>query len=229
MRKMLAPMALFGLIAFLTIEANAQRQGGGMGRGGQTILIMNKSVQEEIKLTDEQKDQVKEKMAGIQEKQKENFGKLKELSKEERGEKMAAMQKEINAEVAKELSTILKPEQSKRLKQIERQQTVLVALTNDEEVVKVLKITEEQKEKLKALNEEFTKESGELRKSGGKDNFKETQEKVTALRKETTEKAVKVLTTEQAAKWKELTGEPFEVKNEFGGGGKGKRKKKDDV
>ena len=37
---------------------------------------------------------------------------------------------------------------------------------------------------------------------------------MTEMRKETSEKAVGVLTSEQKAIWKEMTGEPFEIKME---------------
>jgi Spy/CpxP family protein refolding chaperone len=216
MRKMLAACALLGLMAFVATDSNAQpgRFGGG---GGTMFLLMNKGVQEEIKMTDEQKEKVNDKMKEMGPKMRELFGKGKDLTMEERAAKMKELQEGMN----KEVSAILKPEQMKRLTQISRQQDVLTTLTTDEEAAKSLKITDAQKEKLKGIGDDMRKDMTELRKNKG--DFKEMQEKMTALRKESKEKALKV--------WKELTGEPYEVKFELGvfpKGGKGKGKPKDD-
>ena len=89
-------------------------------------------------------------------------------------------------------------------------------------MLKELKITDDQASKFKGLSEDLTKESGELRK-GFKDNPKDTQEKMSALRKEFSDKAVAALTSDQKKTWKDMTGEPFEVKFEGG-----TRKKKTD-
>jgi hypothetical protein len=57
---------------------------------------------------------------------------------------------------------------------------------------------------------------------GGGFGSPETREKMQMLNKEATEKAAGILTDEQKSKWKELTGEPFNVP--LGG----PRRKKDD-
>jgi Spy/CpxP family protein refolding chaperone len=203
MRKLLPVCGLLGLIVFVTTQANAQRPGGGGGFGGS--LVSNKSVQEELKFTDEQKEKVK----AVTDKQRGSFTKLKDLSKEERAEKM----KEMFAANQKEMAAILKPEQAKRLKQIELQQSTLRSLATDD-VAKELKLSDEQKEKVKTLNEEYRKDSAELRKG----DRKEMAEKRAALVKETNEKAAKILTADQQTKWKEMIGTPFTVKfeNPFG-------------
>jgi Spy/CpxP family protein refolding chaperone len=217
MRKVLALCSLLSIIAIVSHEANAQRPMGGFGFGGGN-LVTNKSVQEELKVTDEQKEKIK----GVSEKQREAFGKLKDLSKEERTEKMKSMRDENK----KEYASILNTEQNKRLKQIELQQDVVASLST-EDVIKELKLTDEQKEKLKAISDDLRKEQGELRKD--RTNFKENIQKIQTLSKEATEKATKLLTADQQATWKQMTGEPFTVKFDFGGGnGKGRGKKKDD-
>jgi hypothetical protein len=220
MRKVLAFGVLFGLMAFIASDANAQRFG--FGGGGNLILLQNKGVQGELKLTDDQKDKLKATADEFGPKMFEIFQKGKDLSKEDREAKI----KEIQDAANKEVKTILKAEQMKRLTQISRQQDVLRTLTTDEDVTKALKFSDEQKEKLKGISDDVRKDMQELfqgfKKDGGTD-FTEMQSKMTALRKEGKEKALKVLTDEQKTTWKELTGDPFEVK--FDGFGK---KKKDD-
>jgi len=226
MRKILIFGSLTALMIMVTNQADAQRPGGGGGRGmggrgGPMMYLVNKGVQEELKVTPEQKEKIDAASKESFSKMGEIFTKFKDLPKEERSEKMQAAMKEINDNAMKEIA--LKPEQAKRLKQIEIQQNPLATFVTNEEVAKELKITDEQKTKLKDLRETSDKDLAEMRKSGGggKGGFnKEAQEKMAAARKEASDKALKMLTAEQLGKWKELTGEPFVVKFEFGGGRK---------
>ena len=164
-------------------------------------------------LTDEQKERMTkyfEKIQALKDTPEDQLeGKIRETFKDE-----------LEAPT-KELEKILKPEQMTRLKQIARQQGGPGAYLKPENVTD-LKLTDEQKTKLKAINDELQKDVQELRRGagGGKGGFgplpPETREKMTALTKEASEKAAEVLTAEQKTKWKELTGEPFTVEQGFG-------------
>jgi Spy/CpxP family protein refolding chaperone len=159
-------------------------------------------------LTDEQKEK------GM--KMIEKLGALKDVPEDKLEEKLRETFKEELEAPMKEVEKILKPEQLTRLKQISRQQGGPAAYLKAENVAD-LKITDEQKKKLKEINDELVKDVMELRggAGGGKGGFgplpPETRTKITALTKEATDKAVDVLTSEQKSKWKELTGEPFTV------------------
>lgn len=222
MRKMFGLLVIGGVIAFVATDANAQRPGGGgfgFGGGGGFTLVQNKGVQEELKITEEQIASIKTASEKVNKDfPRPKFGKDNTMSKEEREK----ANKDRAEATTKALAEILKPEQAKRLKQIERQQDVAVTLTTDMDAVKELNLSDEQKDKIKALIDDNRKEMPKFSKDT---NFKELQEKITTLRKELKEKTLKVLNEDQTKKWKELTGAPFEVKFEFGGG---TRKKKDD-
>src|SRR5258708_5841720 len=82
--------------------------GGGPG-GGQAFLLTQKSVQEELKLTEEQTKKATE-LAAKQQEARRGF---RDLSQEEQ----QAKRKEMAAENQKALAEILQPDQSKRLKQ----------------------------------------------------------------------------------------------------------------
>jgi Spy/CpxP family protein refolding chaperone len=177
------------------------RRGGGFG-GGLAFLAGQKSVQEELKMTDDQVAKVKE----FAEKQREgrrggggggkgNFN-PEELQKR--------MQERAKAE-AKALADILKPDQLKRLKQISWQQQGTRVLGN-EEVADALKLSGEQKDKIKTIQEDSRKEMRDLFGGG---NREEARKKMEELRKATDEKVTAVLTAEQKTKLKDLTGEPF--------------------
>jgi hypothetical protein len=219
MRKLLALGALMGLVAFVTATAHAQRPFGGFGgsSGGGIFLLMNKGVQEELKITEEQQTKLRDKTKGIFEKFQEIRAKVKDVPEADRQEKTQKLMKEIEEASTKEISEVLKPEQMKRFKQIQRQQSVVTTLLNDEEAGKALDLSAEQKDAVKAVDEELHKQLAELRQQFNS----ETLEKSAVARKEANEKALKTLTDVQQKKWKELTGEPFEVKQE----GFGLRKK----
>ncbi len=148
-------------------------------------------------MTDDQAAKVKE----FADKQREGFGGLRNLSAEERQKKM----EERTAAEAKAMGEILKPEQLKRLKQISLQQQGTRALSRDE-VADAIKLSAEQKDKIKAIGEDTRKQMADLRGGG---NREEARKKGEELRKAADEKINAVLTDEQKTKLKELVGEAF--------------------
>jgi len=225
---MLLTAALACLIA-LPLFAQRPGRGGGFAefRSSPTFLVTNKSVQEEIKLDDKQKEAVKE----VSSKMFGGFGRGGGKGKVDREAAKAA--REEGQKALTKLIDELKPEQKKRLNQIAIQQSGVKAFEKDE-VATALKLTDDQKKEIKEIAEETTKDLAEIAKDGftkDEEKRKENREKVAKLTKEAIEKATKNFTSEQKSTWKDLNGEPFEVKIDFGGfgGGKGKRggKKKD--
>jgi len=194
----------------------AQRQPGGMGRGGITasMLMTQKSVQEELKMSDDQIAKVEKVNKDIREK----FGaEMKDSFKDK--EKMADLMKKMSAETTKALADVLKPEQTKRLKQIEIQLGGLNALTSDE-VSKALSLSDKQISDAKAMAEDLNKDRGEIMKEAGKDKDKraEATEKVAKLTKETTAKFLDKLSADQKKTYTAMIGEEFKGKITFGGG-----------
>src|SRR5262249_17773612 len=147
----------------------------------------------------------------VREKYQDDLRKLRDLEPD----KQVALMKKVDEETTKAIADILRPEQAKRLKQIERQQTV-VHYFNSAEVAKDLKLTDDQKEKIKDVFNEYQQEAGALLLRGASDQ--ESQKKLT---KAALTAFVEVLTNDQRKAWKELIGEPFELKADlptFGGG-----------
>ena len=205
------------------------------------VLAANPAVQKELKMDDDQVKAVREKVSQMRfgggrfgkgkgeltEEQKERQAKFREKLEQLRDvpdDKLEAKTREVFKEEiegpTKEVEKILKPEQFTRLKQIARQQGGPAAYLSAENA-KDLKLTDEQKKKLRDIADELQKDTFALFQGGG-GRSPETFEKVAMLNKEATDKAAAVLTDEQKSKWKELTGEPFQV-SPFGS-----RPKKDD-
>jgi Spy/CpxP family protein refolding chaperone len=219
MRMLLVLSALLGAAAFGATNADAQLPPGIIaGRD-----LQNKDVQGELKITGEQKAKVSEMMRGAGLKLLAAHKDSKDLPLEERTEIGQKVSKEVSEAIQKEINEILTPEQAKRFKQIERQQRIPSALVDEEEVQKALNLDEQQITKVKTIKDESRKEISqfELTQSKLKANPFETQQKVATLEKDANAQALRVLTDEQKIKWKELVGEPFEVK--ISGFGLGKK------
>ena len=248
MRSVCKNMLVLGLALLLAGPALAQRgqgRGGfGGGFGGPGFLLQNPGVQKELKLSDDQVKKITETTESIRDKHRDEFEALGKLEGDERREKGQELRKKVSEETQKALAEILKPEQNKRLKEITLQQEGARAF-NDPEVQKALNLTDDQKEKIKTINEDAAKEMGDLfpprgRRGGGGGGappdpgaFKERMTKMAAMRKETLDKATSVLNDDQKKTWKDMTGAPFEVKFEFppggprGGGRRGGQDKQD--
>ncbi len=179
---------------------------GGFGGGGQNLkstLLSNKALQDELKISDE----MKEKFAKFQEAQMAEMQKLATLGQED-DDQIARLKAQIKViEDRKELLKGLSAEQTKRLDQIDRQRMGLAAFAN-EKVAKDLKISDDQKDKFKTINDELQKDIRELFQAGfGAD----TQKKMQSLREEALDKCVELLTADQRKQWKEMIGEKFDL------------------
>ena len=197
---------VLGVVLLLTSTAAAQRFGP-FGGGGKAMLLMNPDVQQELKLSEDQIAKVKELSQSVFEKLKD---KLKDTPKDQLREKLAEVAKAIGEETDKAMKDLLKPEQTKRMRQLELQQRGYEAFT-DAEVQKDLKLDDDQKEKIKILTDDARKDLGELFQ-GAKGDPKEAMTKIQALRKDTLEKVMATLKEDQKKAWTALTGEPFEFK-----------------
>lgn len=220
--------------------------GFGFGGGGPTTLVINKAVHEELKLSEEQ------------------VNKLREWAREE-GTKISAMRKEkladvdfkseegrakfaaFNAESTKtayadlEASKILTADQIKRVRQIDRQNQGLRFYTSTE-ANETLKINDEQKAKIRSIVDEAGKDAQAIRTEAGfggggnkgKGGFpkidtakiEEMNKKIEKVNGSAREKINEVLTADQRAQAKELLGEPFDTSKLRGGFGPTRTKDK---
>jgi Spy/CpxP family protein refolding chaperone len=199
-------MLAFGALALMAAPAWAQGQGRGFGggMGGGAMLLSNKSVQKELKVSDEQAEKLNTLATETMAKNRER---LQGLQGEERQSKM----REARAELDKSLDGLLKPEQVKRFKQIEIQVGGFMAF-NQPRVQEALKLTDDQKEKVRAIGEEI---QGAMPSREDFQSDRETaMKKMAEVQKGAKEKATALLTEDQKASWKELTGEPFDYKPE---------------
>jgi Spy/CpxP family protein refolding chaperone len=218
MKRRIATMVLtLGVAALLAMPAFAQQpkhkgHGSRMPMGGGAGLIANEGVQKELKLTDEQTSKAEAVARDVREKHHGEFAKVEDLDAKERSEKMAEIVRTMISETNKGLADVLKPEQMKRYRQIQLQQLGLMAFT-EPEVQSKLKLTDDQVGQIRRINADSQSQRRELfQGGGGGGNREEMQKKEATLGKESMDKALAVLSANQKQAWKDMTGEPFEVK-----------------
>ncbi len=239
MRSLSIKLAAAALVLALALPAHAQRQGRGRGGFGfgmgapqGPMLLLNKSVQDELKLTDDQKQQ----LSKIQTQQREAMQKAFQEGagdREKMREAMQAAMEKTNKNIAKVVDT-LKPGQKQRFHQIQMQLGGLRALLNAE-LSKDLNLTDKQKEEIRGIQEDAQKDVREILQDaqGDRERMQAARQKIQKVQQEATAKALKVLNSDQQTKYKEMTGTKFDFKPDqggfggFGRGGRGRGKNKD--
>ncbi len=219
-----------GVVALLSTPALAQQRGGRGGRGGAAdlaTLAQNKSVQAELKIDADTATKVADAVKKVNDDLKDDVAKSRDqnASQEER----AAARKTIGEAREKALKGVLNDKQMTRLEQI-RHQRQGVALFADPEAQKALKLTDDQKTKIKEINDGLRKEITDLAPAGGGRGARnpETQQKIQTLTKDAMSNAVKTLDDSQKKTLKTMTGEPFDYKPDAGGrGGRGQKPRTD--
>ncbi|MBI1917597.1 MAG: hypothetical protein HYS12_23125 [Planctomycetes bacterium] len=223
MRTLCKVSLSLALVALLAAPALAQFPGGGFGQS----LLLNKSVQDELKLDKEQKTKLDEVSKKARDKMREAFQGGFDR------EKFQAITKEINEEATKAAS--LNTNQKKRLAEIQLQQTVRFAgpaAFGSEDTQKQLKLTDEQKDAIKTILKETADKIKEETKDleMNREGFQKRREITQKLNKEAMGKVAAKLTKEQKATWTKMLGEPFEVKFERPGRpGGGARPQRNDL
>jgi len=217
---------VLGVAALMVVPAFAQPGGGRGGFGGfggrggamsTSQLLQNKSVQEELKIDKDQLTKIDDAVKKVREDMKDDLAKMRERGT--KPEERAEITKKLNEANTKALAGILTKTQEKRLNEI-RYQVMGLAIFTDEEAAKTLKITDDQKEKIKEIRDNAQKDTREV--FGDKPDFSKMEEnmkKIQSINKEALASATKTLTAAQKTQLKEMTGEPFEIKMEFGGRG----------
>lgn len=235
--RVLRPVVFAALAVVVAGPALAQPPGGGRGGvgGGVLGLLQSKTVREDVKITDDQAGKLKDWQRDYAPKLREMMQeKMQGIDRSEWREKMPAIMAEISKATYKELGEVLKPEQIKRLKQVGG----LQALTTPDAAA-TLKLTDDQKEKLKGIADDAGKEMRDLSEEyGGRypgqrptdpEKAKEFDKKAGKITKDATDAAMKLMTDDQKKAHKELTGDPIDVaKVRTESMGQGKKKKKDD-
>jgi hypothetical protein len=187
--------------------------GGSTASGTMEALLQLPNVQTELKLSGQQIEKINEITRTVREKHKGDFDRLRDLGGEERRQREADLTKAVSQETMKALQDVLEPGQARRVEQIHLQQQGLRAF-GDPKVEKALRLTDDQKKRLKIIAEDTAKEARMLFSPRAQNTFQQALRKVEEVRRAAIEKAIALLTDEQKKVWRELIGEPFQIKSD---------------
>ena len=151
-------------------RGDAQRSGAEQLQG--SFVVFRDKVQEDLKLTDEQKEKLEQHLQELLPDLMQFFQKIDGLKPEEREKELKAYRPKAQEKLAAFLKETLKDDQRKRLRQLELQREGAFALWHgDVEIGKDLKITDEQRKQFMAVVQDMQKKIEPLIKeaqSGGK-------------------------------------------------------------
>jgi hypothetical protein len=178
--------------------------------GGPYVVFRDK-VQDDLKLSTEQKEKLGEKLQERVQDAMAFFQKLEGVGPEEREKELGGYRRKARENLAEFLKETLKEDQLKRLRQVELQQQGAFALGGG--AGKELKITDDQRRRFMGVVQEMQKKSEPMIKearSGG--NPEEIRPKVMKIRKEHEAKIEAILTDAQKKQWKEMLGKPLDLR-----------------
>jgi hypothetical protein len=182
-------------------------------------LLQVKSVQEELKLTADQVKKIMEIPQNVKGKHQKELQDLEnELVNEEprtKFLKLHEMREKIDDEAQKGQEDILNGEQKKRFKEIQLQVSGVHAFQLHEELQKTLNLTNEQNHEIKTIINDHVEKMRAISRPGarrGRGQAEENDKNMAALKKESVNKVLAILTDDQKNKYKEMIGAPFEFK-----------------
>jgi hypothetical protein len=180
--------------------------------GGGLFIVLRDKVQEELRLSDPQKEKLLSQVPDYRQETMNVLEKIQDLEPRKRDKEMQEHRKESEEKLSALLKDLLQPRQQDRLFQLQLQQAGHFALLGENEAFKKLKITDDQRKKFRDVVQQMEKRLQALMKeaqSGVKPE--EIFPKVVKLRKEHDGKIEALLTEAQKKHWLELLGKPFDL------------------
>ncbi len=179
---------------------------------GGAFLVSRDKVQEELKLTEEQKEKLEQHLREVLPDAMQFFQSIHGIKPEERKKELAAYRPKAQEKLAAVLKETLSEDQRKRLRQLELQREGL----RDGKIWKDLQVTDEQRKQFMAMMQRAQKEIepllAEVRNGGSPE---EIQPKVIKIRDGLEAKLADGLTDAQKKQWKEMVGKPMDLADLF--------------
>jgi hypothetical protein len=177
---------------------------------GGAFLVYRDKVQEELKVTEEQKQKLLQQFPEHVQETMKLFERLKELKPEEREKAMHEHRRQSDEKLMAFLKDVLDAKQKERLFQLQLQREGTFALLGQHESFRKMNITDEQRKQFMEVVQEMQKKIQPLIKeaeSTGKPE--EVMPKIMKVRKEQEGKIEALLSDAKKKQWQELLGKPF--------------------
>jgi hypothetical protein len=183
---------------------------------GKPLLLANPKVKQEIKLTEEQDNRIRKIIRETANKYEPRF-RTAGLDRDRLLKVGLDTIQETRERLNKALPDILAPEQLQRLDQIQVQANGIISFKRPD-VQKKLKLTLTQKLELLKIGADLKQQIDEVIKDASSALLRKAPaaiRKAKELKNAATKKAVETLTSEQKKIWKDMNGEPFDLKLEL--------------
>jgi len=194
--------------------------GGGPGKGppdqlmealGPAFMIFSPKIQKELKLSNEQKRLLDNRLPDTIQATMAFFQKLNDAKPEERGKTHHEYRQQAGKDLAAFLKESLPAEQLKRLRQLELQKEGLFSIMGRPDVAAELKITDEQRQAfMKSIQELEKKLQDTIKQAGADGNPSQIRPKMLKLRAETENRLDAILSDTQKPAWRKMLGKPFD-------------------
>jgi hypothetical protein len=179
---------------------------------GPPFLVFRDEVQEELKLSAEQKRKLEKRLQDTAQAAMQFFQGLGDKEPGDREKDLHAYVAKAQEKLTAFLEGLLQDDQLKRLRQVRLQREGLFALLGNPEVMKELGITDKQRQEFVEVAQEFQKKCEPLMKEaqrGG--NPQEIGPKIRKIHKEQEARIEALLTDAQKEQWKEMLGRPLDL------------------
>jgi len=176
---------------------------------GSSFLVFRDKIQEELKLTREQKEKLEQHLRDLLPDAMRLFQKIDVMKPREREKELRAYRRETQEKLAAVPKETLYEGQRTRLRQIERQRE---GLFGGGEIWEDLQVTPEQRKQFVAVIQQMQKKIEPLleeAQKGGKPD--EIRPKVMKLREDLQRELEALLTDAQKKQWKEMLGKPVDL------------------
>ncbi len=170
-----------------------------------SFLVFYARVQEDLKLTTEQKDKLEQHLQERYPDAMQFFQKIERLKREDREQELGAYRQKAQERLAAVLKATLNAGQRKRLRQLELQHEGPFSA----ETWKELKVTDEQLKQFTPVVQSQQEMIEALIKSGS--NPEEIWPKIEKVRKQHGDRIVALLSDAQKKQWKEMIGKPLDL------------------
>jgi len=178
---------------------------------GPPFVVFRDKVQEELKLSDEQKQKLEKRLQHTVQDAMQFFQKLGDKEPEEREKQLHAYVERAQENLTAFLQGLLQEQQFKRLRQVMLQRDGWFALGNAE-VIKELEITDKQRQQFVEVVQEMQKKIEPLLKEVEKSGTpEEIRPKAMKIREEHARRIEALLSDAQKKQWKELLGKPLDL------------------
>ena len=174
---------------------------------GGSFLVSRDKVQEELKLTREQKEKLEQHLQKLWPDASQFFQKIEGLKREEQEKELGPYRPKMREKLAALLKETLNEGQRTRLRQLELQKEGL----RDGDIWNDLQVTDEQRRQFMALMQQALKEIDPLLEEAQKSGSpKKIQPKVIKIRDNLEATMEALLTDAQKTQWKEMLGKPMD-------------------